>query len=186
MRCRGQRRPFGTSRYPPGFGQPRWAWITPSSRVFISTTWTWLEDQRLIRSERDSNLRRIFLLDDGGTGQALRARAGNGLGLLQAHAPLLARWWSERLSLPGKATLLIALSLPKSFRLPQEHEGTWYGVSRDTIRHGIGELIEHDLLDMQSTFKKALRSPTGTTEERRYAPKEPFTRLPRRSRATPG
>lgn len=167
---------------------PAWVWAralgmvdNSSSRVFISNTWTWLEQQQLVRSQRDKSLRRIYLLDDAATGQPYD------------HAPETTRFdyfkvshgywldgWSQRLELPGKAVLLIALSLPKSFTLPQELGGTWYGLSRDTIRRGLRELIAHDLLDVRTTFKKAPRSPTGAAEERRYTLKEPFTRAPAR------
>lgn len=165
-----------------------WVWAralgmddTPSSRVFISNTWTWLEHQRLVRSERDKNLRRIYLLDDAATGQPYdhSAESANFDYFKVPHSYWL-DGWSRRLELAGTAVLLIALSLPKTFMLPQERGGTWYGLSRDTIRRGLHELLDHDLLDVRVTFKKAPLSPTGAAEARRYTLKEPFMRAPPR------
>ena len=163
---------------------PAWVWAravgmedTPSSQVFISNTWTWLEQQQLVRSARDRSLRRIFLLDDAATGEPYEHSADS---TTFDYFKLTHRYWldgwNRRLELPGTAVLLIALSLPKTFTLPQEHGASWYGLSRDTVRRGLHELLEHDLLDVRATFKRAPRSPTGATEQRRYTLKEPFTR----------
>lgn len=170
---------------------PAWVWAralgmddTPSSRVFISNTWTWLEHQQLVRSERDKNLRRIYLLDDAATGQPYdHAAETTSFDYFKVSHRYWLDGWNQRLDLPGTAVLLIALSLPKTFMLPQERGGTWYGLSRDTIRRGLHELRAHDLLEMRTTFKKAPRSPTGATEERRYTLKEPFARAPARAAA---
>jgi hypothetical protein len=155
---------------------------TPSSRVFISNTWNWLEQQRLIRSERDKYLRRVFLLNDAATGGPYEhaADATSRLDYFKLSHRYWLDGWNQRLELPGTAVLLIALSLPKTFMLPQERGASWYGVSRDTIRRGLRELLTHNLLDVRSTFKKAPLSPTGAAEERRYTLQEPFTRQPAR------
>jgi hypothetical protein len=163
---------------------PAWVWAralgmddTPSSRVFISNTWTWLEEQHLLRSEHDRSLRRIYLLDDAATGKPYDHSAETtAFDYFKVPHRYWLDGWNQRLDLPGTAVLLIALSLPKTFTLPQEHGATWYGLSRDTIRRGLHELIENDLLDVRITFKRAPLSPTGATEQRRYSLREPFVR----------
>lgn len=163
---------------------PAWVWAralgmpdTASSRVFISQSWTWLEHQRLIRSERDGVMRRVYLLDDGGRGSAYtHGRETEQLDYFKLPHHYWLDGWNARLSLAGTAVLLIALSLPKTFILPQEHGARWYGLSRDTIRRGLAELIKAELLSVRITHKRAPLSPTGATQQRRYALREPFRR----------
>lgn len=168
-------------------GLPSWVWATAlgmpdtaASRVFVSKTWTWLEQQQMVRSERDRALRRVYLLDDTGSGQPYTH--GTGSNPRFDYFKLSHRYWldgwSAELDLAGTAVLLIAVSLPRTFILPQEHAGRWYGISRDTVRRGLRELVDHDLLSVQVTHKRAPLSPTGATEQRRYMLGEPFRRPP--------
>ena len=162
---------------------PAWAWAralgmpeTPSSRVFISTTWSWLESQGLVRSVRDGNRRRIFLLDESGSGEPYTHGAGRKrLDYFKLPYAYWLEGWAERLSLPATAVLLIALSLPQTFVLPQEHGGRWYGLSRDTVRRGLSVLLGQGLLDVRVLHKRAPLSPIGTTEHRHYRLCKPFS-----------
>lgn len=174
------------STHPWDVGFPSWVWATalgmpdtPASHVFISKTWTWLEQRHMIRSERDGSLRRIWLLDDGGTGNPYDH--GNSDQFKFDYFKLSHSYWldgwCQKLDLAGTAVLLIALSLPKTFILPQEHAGRWYGISRDTVRRGLRELVDNELLSVQITHKRAPLSPTGATEQRRYTLRDPFRRL---------
>ena len=43
----------------------------------------------------------------------------------------------DRIDLPTKAVLLIALSRPDDFILPLQHAAKWYGISPDSIRAGL-------------------------------------------------
>lgn len=143
---------------------------TPSGRVSISESWSWIERHRLVRTERDGRLRRVWLLDDSGTGEAY-AHAGGGARADYFKLPF-AYWteaWDRRLDLPATAVLLIALSLRRTFILPQRQGGDWYGISRDTVRRGIGGLVKHELLTVRGSWRKAPGSPTGATEDRRYS-----------------
>jgi hypothetical protein len=150
---------------------------TLSSRVFISATWTWLEDHALIRTERDGRMRRVWLLSESGSGEPYR-HGGSHRQLDYFKLPY-AYWidgWSEQLDLPATAVLLIALSLPSTFVLPQHRGAEWYGLSRDTLRRGLRTLSSHGLLATQVTLRAAPRSPTGATEQRRYKLTGPFAR----------
>ncbi len=158
---------------------------TPSSRVSLSDSWSWLEHHRLLRSSRDGRLRRIWLLDDTGSG-APYAHGGEATHKADYFKLPHAFWlegWNERLDLPAKSVLLIALSLRQAFSLPHTRGGEWYGISRDTIRRGVDQLRVHDLLTMRVAWRATLRSPTGATEERRYTLAGPFA--PQKRRAKP-
>lgn len=158
---------------------------TPSSRVFISGSWTWLEQHRLVRTQRDGRLRRVWLLDESGSGRPYTHETKDKDKKLDYFKLPHSFWlegWNERLDLPAIAVLLIALSLPSAFILPQERGGEWYGLSRDTIRRGVGTLRHRELLSMRSTLKAAPLSPTGATEQRRYTLTGSFARQKRLAR----
>jgi DNA-binding transcriptional MocR family regulator len=72
------------------------------------------------------------------------------------------------LPLPATAVLLIALSLPNEFLLPQRHGAQWYGLSRDTVRRGLATLEAMGLLTYRVRKKKAPLAPAGVTNERFY------------------
>jgi hypothetical protein len=172
------------STYPYDIALPARSWAlalglpdTHSSRVFISNSWTWLEHHKLIRTERDGRLRRIYLLDESGSGDPYRHASGSKrLDYFKLSYTFWLEDWHTRLDLPATSVLLIALSLSTTFILPQERSGEWYGLSRDTVRRGLGILVGLELLSMHATFKAAPRSPTGATEQRRYTLTGPFAR----------
>jgi len=157
-----------------------------SARVSVSDSWSWLERHRLIRTARDGRLRRVWLLDDAGSG----APYGHGDATARRDYFKLphAYWlegWDQRLDLPATTVLLIALSLRQSFSLPHERGGEWYGISRDTIRRGVAQLREHELLSMHSSWKAAAGSPTGAAEDRRYTLTGPFSATNRKAKRRP-
>jgi len=159
---------------------------SPSARVSISESWSWIERHKLVHTERDGRLRRVWLLDDTGTGGAYSH------GATDAHGGYFklpfAYWtqaWDQRLDLPATAVLLIALSLRRTFILPQRQGGDWYGISRDTIRRGLNGLVRHELLTVRSSWRTAQASPTGATEDRRYALTGAFAVPLRRARSRP-
>jgi hypothetical protein len=165
------------SMEPYDVGMPSSVWAaaiglpdTPSSRVSISNSWSWLETHRLIRTSRDGRLRRVWLLDDTGSGAPYN-HGGTSVKRSDYFKVPHAFWlegWNKHLALPATSVLLIALSLRQAFSLPHERGGEWYGISRDTIRRGVDQLLEHELLTMRVVWRATMRSPTGATEERRY------------------
>ncbi len=158
---------------------------TASSRVFVSSSWTWLEQHGLLRTERDGRLRRVWLLEETGSGAPYAHGSAAKRERLDYFKLPHAFWlegWNERLSLPAIAVLLIALSLPNTFSLPHERAGEWYGLSRDTIRRGVAELRRHELLAMRATWKATPLSPTGAAEDRRYTLTGSFAAQKRRAR----
>jgi hypothetical protein len=158
---------------------------TQSARVFVSGSLTWLEQHRLLRSARDGRVRRVWLLEENGSGAPYAhggAESGGKLDYFKLPHAFWGEGWSEHLTLPAVAMLLVSLSLPSTFALPHERGGEWYGISRDTIRRGFAELRQNELLTMRSTWKATPLSPTGATEERRYTLTGSFAPQARRAR----
>jgi hypothetical protein len=159
---------------------------TPSARVFISSSWTWLEQNRLVRTQRDGRLRRVWLLDESASGEPYQHSTGyKQLDYFKLPYAFWSEGWTETLDLPAKAALLIALSLSRTFTLPQVRGGEWYGLSRDTIRRGLRGLVDHGLLSMRVTLRAAPLSPTGSIEQRRYTLVGAFAQEQRRTGRRP-
>lgn len=163
----------------------------PASRgssVQISTTLSWLEAQGLIETSRVGAGRRIVLLADDGTG---RPYTHPGLepqetrvGYLKLPVSYWLDQWHLSLDLPATAVLLIALSLPKRFLLPQNHGADWYGVSRDTIRRGLKTLQARGLISFRVVTKSAPLAPAGVTRDRLYTLTGPFEIADQRTTAS--
>jgi hypothetical protein len=143
------------------------------SAVQISTTISWLESELLIESSRVGNSRRIVLLADDGSGRPYRHPATEPQGIRAGYFKLSFDYWLDRwhrsLDLPATTVLLIALSLPDRFFLPQRHAAQWYGVSRDTIRRGLQSLQRMGLLSYRTVKKPAPLAPSGVTRDRLYS-----------------
>lgn len=146
---------------------------TNSSAVHISTTLSWLEERRLIDTSRVGNRRRIVLLSDDGSGLPYRHPALVSPQERVGYFKLSFDYWLERwhtsLDLAATAVVLIALSLPDKFVLPQRHAAEWYGISRDTVQRGLKSLQDLGLLTYTLTSKVAPTSPTGVTVDRIYS-----------------
>jgi DNA-binding transcriptional ArsR family regulator len=148
----------------------------------VSKNWSWLEEQKLVETEREGRLRRVVLLEESGTGGRYRhpardkKRRGDYFKL--PHGYWHARYMN-RLNLPAKAVLLIALSLQmhESFVLPREQAAEWYGVSPDTIQRGVSELLHRGILRYRVEHLKAPLTARGFTIVRHYRLFDPFQSL---------
>lgn len=93
-------------------------------------------------------------------------------------------YWLEghykTLSLPAKVMLIIALSRPDGFPMPPRQTPRWYGVSSDSTEEGLRELRAAGLLDVEKTWVKAPKSPTGWTERPLYTLHGSFSSAERR------
>lgn len=147
--------------------------VNGSSAVHISTTLSWLEDRELIETSRVGNARRILLLSDDGSGSPYRHPALMAPDERVGYFKLSFDYWLERwhtsLDLAATAVLLIALSLPDRFVLPQRHAAEWYGISRDTVQRGLKSLRDLGLLTYTSASKVAPAAPGGMTVDRIYS-----------------
>lgn len=147
--------------------------VNASSTVTISTTLTWLEEMKLIQTSRVANARRIVLLADDGSGVPYQHPALAAMPERAGYFKLSFEYWLERwhtsLDLPATAVLLIALSLPERFVLPQRHGAKWYGISRDTLQRGLKSLRDFGLLTYVPASKAAPAAPMGMTVDRIYS-----------------
>lgn len=149
-----------------------------SSETLVSKSWTWLEGQRLVETRRRRRLREITLLYEDGSGRRYRHPGEQGAEDRGHYFKLPHVYWRlnvhNRISLPAKATLLIALSLRDDFILPTDRGVSWYGLSRDTVRKGLRDLRLLGFLAMREVRKEAPLSAHGFTLERHYTLKAPF------------
>jgi hypothetical protein len=149
-----------------------------SSETLVSRSWTWLEQLGLIETRRVGRFRELTLLREDGSREAYRHPGEEGATDRGHYFKLPHAYWEanyhNRLGLPAKAVLLIALSLRDDFVLPTERGKAWYGLSRDTIRKGLRDLRLYGLLDVREERKAAPLSAIGYTFERRYRLRPPF------------
>jgi hypothetical protein len=141
---------------------------TTSSETTISKNWSWLEQKQLIRSDRHQRMRRVFLLKEDGSGQPYTRSKGEERGFFHLPFAYFTERWHQRLKLPAKAVLLIALSKESVFDLRTERASGWYGISADTLQRGLDELREAELLEVSIKLRKAPRARMGITQDYRY------------------
>ena len=121
----------------------------------------------------------IELLDEDGWGDAYLHPKRTG----ERFFTLPHAYWEygldRMLSLPAKAVVLIARSLkPQGFTLPLANAQAWYGISPDSMRRGMKELVANDLAKYQSNVVDASKAPDGTAIRRTYKLVGPVARDP--------
>ena len=165
--------------------QPAMSWArmldmpqTTGSETTISRNWSWLEEQRLVRTERDHRVRKVTLLMEDGSGREFARATGQDRGFFKLPYAYFTDRIHRDLKLPGKAALLICLAQQPTFTLPTERGAGWYGVSADTLQRGLDELRERELIKVWTRTKKAPRARYGYTTVNHYALQAPFARPP--------
>lgn len=154
---------------------------TSSAGSMITRQWNWLEQRNLVASRRVERLRSLTLLrEDGsggaythpGLGDATRKPEGDYFTLPYAYWDLRLQ---DRIDLPTKAVLLIALSRPHDgFILPLEHASKWYGISADSLQTGIKNLLLLDLLSVELLHTPTPLGKRPYRTERRYTLRAPM------------
>jgi hypothetical protein len=134
----------------------------------VSKAWRRLERHGLISRGRKGHRACVTVLLEDGTGTAYspptRTRGDNYLKLPFVYWTADKPWY-RHLTLPEKALLLIALSLPKGFVLPHKKAPAWYGVSAHTAQRGLSGLQDKGLLHAVRVKKPAPLAPEGFTVE---------------------
>jgi hypothetical protein len=155
-----------------------------SARGVVSKIMKRLEDRALIKRGRSGRLSTVTLLQEDGSGKNYQrppvADGDTWFNLPHAY------WLDEHyrtLSLPAKAMLLIALSLPGVFYLPYEKAKPWYGISADSAGRGLRELEKAGILVSVQKWLKNHRSDTGWVEQRSYMLADPYAKPARKRRA---
>lgn len=101
------------------------------------------ESYHLVSRDRARGSGRVTSLREDGSGKAYTAPT-------QRYFRLPFVYWEEgwhrELEMPGKAVLLIALTLERNFVVPPTQVRAWYGISDDTWASGASELIKAGLL----------------------------------------
>jgi len=144
--------------------------VTADERA-ISKIWARLDSLALVSRSRLGRLADVTLLREDGSGEPYTHPGTDGHPYFQLP---VAYWldqvgrWSETLSLPAKAMLLIAHSLQPGFVLPVEKAPAWYGVSADTAQRGLALLVRRGVLTRAKVPKKAPLAPLGFTTDSRY------------------
>lgn len=104
----------------------------------------------------------------------------------EPHFKLPHDFWTQHhyreLSLPGIATLLIALSLPHDFILPYAMAKPWYGIGTDTLERGIHQLIDLGVLKFRTEWIVNAKAKTGWQSQRHYTLTGPYSTLLRASK----
>ena len=147
-----------------------------SARTTVSKAFGRLDKvHHLVSRQRDGRRLRVILLAADGSGEPYEHPGDEPDGrYLTIPFAYWEQGWHRRLSLPGKAFLLIGLSLADGFNLPAEKGPAWYGIAPDTIERGVADLLKHDLVDVRRMAKKAPLAPEGYTIENRYTLRPPF------------
>jgi hypothetical protein len=147
----------------------------------VSKQWSWLAQQKLIARSRRGRLSEITVLHEDGSGEEY----GSGV-YLRLPFGYWEENWCGRLTMPEKATLLIALSLADDFYLPQEKASSWYGISADTLGRGLRSLKKHGLLNERVLAKSAPGAPEGYTQDHHYTLCPPFGPVGKSSKSAVG
>lgn len=145
-----------------------------AARRTISRNWRFLKELNLVSTSRVGRLTKVLLLQEDGNLKPYKYPSTTGAQYFQLPFAYWADGWYERLRLPGKAMLLISLSLLDFFRLPADRGPSWYGLSASTIERGLRELRHNDLLEARFASKPAPLTPAGYTIENYYRLRAPF------------
>jgi hypothetical protein len=148
-----------------------------SGRATVSRNWRFLRDELgVVTTQRSGREIRATLLREDGS---RKPYSHPGRSKDSPYLTLAFEYWSaeydQRLRLPGKALLLIALSQPRSFVLPSEQVPHWYGISTSTAERGLAELQREDLLSVRKTVKTAPLAPEGLSQVNLYSLRKPFS-----------
>jgi hypothetical protein len=135
---------------------------------------------------------RAHLLADDGSGKeyrhvgaGMKGKKLDGPGYLQLPYAYWRDGWHEKLSLPAKAMLLIALYQGDGFSLPYNKLPQWYGISPATGERGLRELRVSGLLHRERHRRPDPESPVGFADVYHYQLLAPFGPKGRDAKAKP-
>jgi len=164
-----------------GYFDPETGVIEAAALHAVSRNWGFLKEIGLVETERVGRKVRARLLADDGSGEAYRhigagmkGKKLNGHGYLKLPYTYWRQGWHEKLSLPAKAMLLIALYQGDGFSLPYNKLSEWYGISAATGQRGLRELREGGLLHRERHRRRDPESPVGFADVYHYQLLPPF------------
>lgn len=149
-----------------------------AGRRLVQRNWAALADLQLVRKERRGRLLNITILSEDGSGHDYRHPGSGAKGQRASYFQLPFEYWSSGLhtdlNVPGKAILLIAMTLGDWFWLPSRQAAGWYGISPSTIERGLRELRKAKVLEAHWVWKENLLAPEPFAREYYYRLKPPF------------
>jgi hypothetical protein len=154
-----------------------------AARGAVSKTLKRLEDRKLIVRGRAGHMISFKLLQEDGTGDPYRHPLETSENWLRLPYTYWLDGYYLELSLPAKAMLLVALSLPDGFYLPAKRTKDWYGLSTASAERGLEQLRSKNLLVYSTAWRKEQRSKTGWIEQRTYTLIGPFSTAAREAAA---
>jgi hypothetical protein len=147
-----------------------------AGRRTVLRNWHTLEELKLLALKRRSRLLNVTALAEDGSDRPYHHPGERGK--REDYFKLPFEYWTdgyhERLSVPGKVVLLIALTLGDWFWLPPRHAEGWYGISASTLQRGLTDLYKAEVLDRRWHYKEAPLSEAGYTREHHWILKPPF------------
>lgn len=147
-----------------------------AGRRTVLRNWGVLRRLKLVQTQRQGRLLNVTALAEDGTERPYRHPGDKEAGEDYFKLPF-AYWrdgYHEKLTLPGKAVLLIALTLGDWFWLPPSHATAWYGLSGTTLQRGLTDLHRAGVLDRRWHYKEAPLTEAGFTREYHWVLKPPF------------
>jgi hypothetical protein len=128
-----------------------------------------LDSLDLVRQETRLGMPTFQVLDESGKGELYFHPATKRERYLRLPHTYWEHGFDRLLDLPGKAVLLLARSSrPLGFTLPLARSMEWYGISADTLRRGMDELIRAKLVRYTKRDVPSPRAPRGTSVRRTY------------------
>ncbi|HEY7932945.1 MAG TPA: hypothetical protein VID48_03890, partial [Solirubrobacteraceae bacterium] len=148
--------------------------LNDAARRTIGRNWKILSDLNLVAVSRRGRQTSATAQCEDGSGKPYERPDLDGARCLE----LDHRYWNEdyhkRLTVPGKAVMLIALTLGDWFALPTRRGPQWYGISRSTLERGFKNAYECAVLGTRFSLKQAPLAPKGYTKQNHYILLAPF------------
>jgi DNA-binding transcriptional ArsR family regulator len=148
----------------------------PGAEGTVSRSWQWLRENKLVRTEREQRLLRVYLLEENGSGEQYTQSTD----FFRLPLNFFRDGWYAKLNLPATAVLLIALNLSRTkvwFELRTERAAGWFDISADTLQRGLDQLRDVGLLEVHQRQVKDIRARYGVTAINEYRLMEPFATI---------
>lgn len=143
----------------------------------VSRAWRALKELNVVATARgDGRRTKVTKLKEDGTGDAYEPLGAQGDPYFQLSFAYWEQGLNTKLSLPGKAMLLIALSLrDDEFSLVHAQIHDWYGINKQTVAKGIHDLLEHGVIEQsRMEWYDTLRTKSGRGQRPLYRFAAPF------------
>jgi hypothetical protein len=146
-----------------------------AGRRTVGRNWRILSQLNLVHTERAGREIRATKLREDGSGDPY---SHPGEGEAERYMQIPFSLWSDEhhlvLDVPGKAVLMIAMTLGDWFSLPTRQGPAWYGLSRSTMERGFKNAQVAGVIEVRAEFKDAPLAPEGYTLENYYRLLPPF------------